>query len=611
VARRKKKNPVSEYQFSRRSFLLAGAQAALGGVLLGRLFYLGGYRGSDYKALANENRIKVQFLLPKRGKICDRHGQILAANEQSYRLMLVPDQVVNMRQSLKAIQAHYPLTNEAIETLVEETRFRPKFIAVSVVSNLTWAEVCRLEVAMRDFSGCYIEQGWARFYPKGEATAHLVGYVQAPSQEDQQENPVYRLPDFRTGKSGIEKIFNESLHGQVGYRHIEVNARSRTVRELKRHPSIPGKTCMTSVDFDLQNFIQERLAQESSGCAVVMNIKSGEVLALNSSPSFDANLFTNGISPANWKELLNNPYGCLNNKVTQGLYPPGSLFKMVVALAAFESGIAHPDYVSTCNGYIDVGGHRFHCWHKQGGHGSLTIVRALRESCDVYFFELAQKVGVDRLVAMAERLGFGNETGIELPSERSGLVPTKDWKMRILGQSWRVGDTINMGIGQGAMLATPMQLVVMMARLVNPQGLAVEPTLLLNNTERDAFEPLGLNPKYLKLLKQGLDETVNMPQGLAYRNRILTPGFEMGGKTATCQVRRITMAERKRGVLKNEQRPWEQRDHGLFLGYAPIHDPTYATVVVVEHGGGGGGVAAPIGRDILLKVQQLNQEDTA
>jgi penicillin-binding protein 2 len=592
-----------EARFSRRALLLGAIQGLLGSTLLGRLYYLGGYRKSDYQALSQENRMKVQFILPKRGLVQDRHGITLAGNKEIYRLMIVPDQTVKITETLQELQKHYPIPSEKIEDLIQSIRYKPKFVASPIMEGLSWQDVCRLEIFLRDFSSIYIEEGWSRHYPEPEATAHLLGYVQIPTQEDRRTNPLYRLTDFRLGKAGIEKTFDQALRGEPGFNQLEVNARGHMIRKLSAKPRVDGEKMQLSIDMKLQKYVQGRLATEQSGAVVVMQIKTGEILALNSSPSFDANLFTNGINGQDWHDLVNNPYKCLHNKTIQGIYPPGSLFKMVVALAAYESGLIPLDYQAHCSGHIEVAGHRFHCWHRAGGHGFLSFERAISESCDIYFYEIAQKIGPERIAKAAYKLGYGHLTGLEIVGERAGLVPTPAWQLQARKQKWRLGDTVNMGIGQGAMLATPLQLAVMMARLVHPEQKAVTPTLLLNN-QRD-FSSLETNKAFLQLIKKGMDRTVNHPSGLGYGHRIQQPGFEVGGKTATCQVRRISASERKRGVLTNEQRPWEHRDHALFAGYAPIHDPTYAVAVVIEHGGGGGRVAAPLGRDTLLKTQQL------
>lgn len=608
--RRKRKSVQSDEQtFSRRVLFLGSVQALLGLSLVGRLVYLGCFKGSSYKSLSDDNRIKVQFLLPKRGLITDRVGRIIADNQQAYRLTLIPDQCENVKDTLTHIAKHYPLDPEDIDQMVENIRYKPKFIPTIIAEGLTFAQVARLEVVLRDYPGCCIEQGWSRFYPYGFATAHLIGYVQTPSRDDQNNNALFRMADFRLGKSGIEKYYDDHLRGQVGYLRIEVNSKSQMVKELAVQESVPGSETTLSIDLELQKFVQDRLSEHKSGSCVVMDIHTGELLSLVSAPSFDANLFTNGIRSKDWKELNENPYGILHNKAIHGTYPPGSLFKMIVALAALESGLVTTHHRSNCRGYVEIGNHRFHCWHKHGGHGATDVVKALYQSCDIYFYEVAQTIGVERIRDMAFKLGLGDLTGIELPLEKKGLISGPQWKLTTHKQKWSRGDTLNMSIGQGALLTTPLQLAVMMARLANPHGVAVRPTVM--KIDAPAFTSLGLQEKYLKLIREGLDRTVNDVNGLAFQNRIRQTGYEMGGKTATCQVRRISMAERKRGVLRNEQRPWVHRDHALFAGYAPIHEPRYAVAVVVEHGGAGGSVAAPIGRDVLLATQRLLEGKSA
>ncbi len=588
--------------FTRRALFIGGVQIILGASLMGRLAYLGSSRQSTYKALSDENRIRVKFDMPKRGLIYDRNNLLLADNQQTYRLMITPDQCVSIKDTIKALSVFYPIDLEDMEEIIKRIRFKPKFMPSSISEGIPWKDVCRLEMILCDFPGCFIEQGWSRHYPNGYATAHLIGYVQTPAKDDKNNSPIYRLSDFRLGKTGVEKTFDTSLRGSVGIKRLEVNARGKTVKNLESRPSISGHEHQLSIDLTLQSYVQHRLSKIQSGSAIVMDIHSGEILSMVSAPSFDANLFTNGIRSKEWKQLLHNPYGCLHNKALHGLYPPGSLFKMVVALAAFESGLVSHSHTCHCKGYIDIGRHRFHCWHKRGGHGKVSIIKALYQSCDVYFYEIAEIIGPEAIRLMSLQMGFGQRTGVELPHEKSGLIPDDSWMGRQRGRKWMTGDTLNMSIGQGALLTTPLQLTLMTARLAHPKGLAITPTLIPG--KKKEFESLNLNPESLRLIKQGLSMTVNTPSGLAYKNRIREKGFEMAGKTATCQVRRITMAERKRGITRNDQRPWKHRDHALFSGYAPVNNPKYAVAIVVEHGGAGGKIAAPLGHDILLKTQR-------
>lgn len=589
-----------ERSFTRRALFLAGVQSVLGLSLIGRLYYLSGRHGEDYKSLAEKNRVKVNFKAPGRGEIYDRSGKVLAKNKQTYRLMVLGEQIESLASALQKAQEFVTLEEEEIELLRDSLRFRPKFLPTLVRDNLSWEEACGIETKLFTAPGFFIDRGWSRFYPAQDAFSHLIGYVRSPSEAERLQNKVYRLTDVHIGKSGVEKYFNPSLEGEAGFERLEVNARGRTVKTLQKQDAVYGKNLTLSVDESLQSYAAKRLASQNSGSVVVMDIKTGEVLALVSHPSFDANLFTRPVATDVWNSLNNNPYGVMHNKPVHGLYPPGSLFKMVVALAALEEGIVAKNFHANCKGYVEIGSHRFHCWHKWGGHGSVGFERALSESCDVFFYELAPKLGADRIAKMAHKLGLGSETGIEILGERAGLIPTPQWQQQTRGIKWRPGDTLNMGIGQGAMLATPLQLCVMMARLAGT-GKMVQPTLLKDPVVE--LKSADVNEAHLKIIQEGLSRTVNHPSGLAFKNRIKEHAFAMAGKTATCQVRRVTMAERKRGVLRNDQRPWAHRDHALFAGYAPAHDPRYALSVVVEHGGGGGSVAAPIGRDILYFAQ--------
>jgi penicillin-binding protein 2 len=591
--------------FSRRSFLMAGVQALLMTGLVGRLFYLGVKRAAHYRTLADENRIKLQILLPERGLIYDRCGQILADNQTNYRLVLLPGFKRNLHDTLLAIESLIGLGGYRIDELVEEIKKNRPFTPFTLRQNLTWEEVCQIEVNALSLPGIAIEKGRQRFYPARAQTAHLIGYIQAPTEEDDVEKHFLHLPDFRLGKAGLEKEFDEVLRGQAGYKEIEVNAVRKVVRELSVNPSKSGYPLNLTIDIRLQAFIAQKLAEYESAAVVVMDVHTGEIYALVSSPSFDPNVFTNGIRSQEWKRLIENPYGIMNNKTINGLYAPGSTFKMVVGLAALASGKITANHKIFCSGLTEVNGHRYHCWiHKHGhGHGPMSFVDALRESCDVYFYEIAKLIGHEAIAEMAKRFGFGQKTGIQLPGEKEGLVPGRSWKFLKHRAKWTVGDTILMSIGQGYMLATPLQLAVMTARLTNG-GQVVHPTLLKHDI-RGIKSALKLPTHFLDLVIDGMNQVVNHPRGTAIASRILNPAYAMGGKTGTSQVRRISLKERRQRVLQNEELRWQERDHSLFVACAPIHAPKFALSVVVEHGGAGAKVAAGIARDILEFAQKL------
>src|SRR5690606_8962985 len=419
-------------------------------------------------------------------------------------------------------------------------------------------------------------------YPQGHYSAHVVGYVGAVAEEDLDGDPVLTIPEFRIGKAGIERVREADLRGRAGVSHVEVNAVGRVIRELSREEGEPGKDLVLTIDAALQRFATERLAGET-GAAVVLDSQTGEVLAMVSSPTYDPNAFDRGISSREWESLLRNPLAPLSNKAVSGQYAPGSTFKMVVALAALAHNSVSPSKTFFCGGMLKLGDGRFHCW-RRGGHGHVNLHDGIVQSCDVYFYEVARRVGIDRIAAMAERLGLGKRLGIELPGERSGLVPTKSWKLEALGKPWLIGETLIAGIGQGYVLTTPLQLAVMTARLVNG-GRGVLPRLTRRIGEQrvapepGAAEDLKLTPEWLKLVRAAMDGVTNQRWGTAYGARIAEPGMEMGGKTGTSQVRRISASERRSGVRTQEELEREERDHALFVGYAPVDDPRYAVAV--------------------------------
>lgn len=604
------KNEAAESlrKFGRRALFIGALQWGLLGVMAARLGWLQLSEGQRYKTLADKNRINIKLLPPSRGLILDRRGQDLAVNTQNFRAILIPEQTEDMRASLKRLKSIIALTDEEIKSTLERASKSAKFLKVEIKDNLTWEDVAAIEVNMPDLPGISIDVGEVRYYPDGLPMAHLIGYVGAVAKGEEGDDPLLNLPGFKIGKSAIEKKFDADLRGTAGASEVEVNVLGREVRELRHKPSMRGKALMMSVDSTLQNFAQARLAMERSASAVVMNPKTGEIYALASHPSFDPNVFARGIPSDLWEELLADEGHPLTNKAVAGQYPPGSTFKMVTALAGLEAGKISEHTRHYCPGFFNFGNARFHCWKKEG-HGSVNVVRALAESCDTFFYEIANDIGIDRIAAMGEKLGMGKKLGFDLMEERPGLMPTKDWKRRELGQPWHPGETVVAAIGQGYVTATPLQLAVMTSRLVNG-GIAVQPWLAGYIGDQPRFPEggwpsLGLKKEHLDLVVQGMYEVVNTPKGTALGSRIKPEeGQEMGGKTGTAQVKRITRAQRDAGV-KNEDLPWKDRHHALFVGYAPAQDPHYVASVVVEHGVGGSKVAAPIAKDLLVEAQRL------
>jgi penicillin-binding protein 2 len=595
--------------FSRRTLMLGGGKLALLGVLAGRMYYLQIVEGEKYATLAEDNRISLRLLPPPRGRILDRFGAPLAVNNQNYRVLLVAEQANDMTTTLDRLSRIIPIDESDRERILREVRQKRAFVPVTVRENLSWEKVSQVEVNAPDLAGISIDVGQTRHYPHGTEMAHVLGYVAAVAEHELTGDPLLELPGFRVGKSGLEKRYDEKLRGSAGTSQVEVNAVGRTIRELKREEGQPGNDLILTLDGELQGFVQRRLAGEKSASSIVLDVETGDVLAMGSVPSYDPNAFNFGLSNSEWRALVNNPQHPLTNKAIGGLYNPGSTFKMVVALAALEAGIGggHEVY---CPGFYKLGNARFHCW-RRWGHGKLNMVEGIKNSCDVYFYEIARRVGIDRIAAMARRFGLGETVGIDLPGERGGTVPTKEWKRAYIGEPWQGGETLVAAIGQGFVLTTPLQLAVMAARLAG--GKAVRPHLAHGLSGRDeavtpvaerAFPELEVPLPHLDVVRAGMDAVVNEKGGTAYGKRIRQEGWEMAGKTGTAQVRRITMAERRQGVIKNEDLPWRRRDHALFVGFAPVHKPRYCCAVVVEHGGGGSTAAAPIVRDVLVETQR-------
>ncbi len=594
---------------TRRALVLGGVKLGLFGVLGGRMHYLQVTEGERYRLLAEENRINLRLIAPSRGQILDRFGAMLATNNQNFRVVLVAEQAGDVEATLGKLSDIVPLTAADIGRVIRDIARRRRFVPVTVRENLSWEQVSRIEVHTPELPGLSIDVGESRNYPLGEAAAHILGYVGAVSEAELTGDPVLTLPGFRIGKAGVERQHDPLLRGNAGASRVEVNAYGRVIRELDRTEGTPGRDVQLTLDIGLQEFVQQRLSTELGASAVIMDVHNGEVYAMASQPSFDPNLFATGIDAETWQALSTDPFGPLGNKVIAGQYAPGSTFKMMVALAALEDGMS-PTHAMYCPGHLDMGNHRFHCW-RRGGHGTMNMIEALSQSCDVYFYDVARRIGVDKIAAMADRFSIGRRTEIDLPGEAPGLMPTRAWKQATLGSTWQPGETLVVSIGQGYMLTTPLQLAVMTARMVNG-GKVVQPhvTLRQGGPGQPIIMPetpsIGVSARALGIVTQGMIHVTSSPTGTARSAQIREPGMQMGGKTGTSQVRRITMAERATGVLRNEQLPWRQRDHALFVAFAPVHAPRYAAAVVVEHGGGGSRVAAPIARDILTECQRRN-----
>lgn len=640
----------TQKSFTRRALILAGGKLALVGALGARLYYLQVIEADRYVLLSRDNQFNLELLPPIRGRILDRRGVELADNQDNFRVEIVREQTDDVAATLAALRSIIEVSDWEVRRVLKEVKRKRAFVPVTVIESLTREEIARVAVNAPYLPGIRIEVGRSRRYPFADTAVHITGYVAAVSESELTGDPVLELPDFRIGKNGIEKVLDLEMRGTAGQRQVEVNALGRIIRKLPGDEGVPGQDVRLSIDINLQRFATERLArgradrlpiddpraqialaraepalqeayadrstvlldsegavvEAESGAVVVMDVHTGELRALASVPGYDPNPFNRGLSAKDWEELLSNPRGPLTNKAVAGQYSPGSTFKMLVCLAALEAGLAEPTTRHFCPGYLTLGDTRFHCWKKHG-HGWLDMVGAIEESCDVYLYELAKRLGIDRIEAMARRFGLGDELGIDLPGERGGLIPSREWKLATRDVPWQKGETLISAIGQGFVLTTPLQLATMTARLVNG-GVVVTPRLVTPIAGRDSnpVEDMGLNSAHLEIVRNAMDAVVNGARGTARRIAPGGDGPRLGGKTGTVQVKRITMAERLAGIVKNKDRPWRDRDHALFVGFGPVAAPRFAVAVVVEHGGGGSSMAAPIAGDVLVEALRVD-----
>ncbi|MBM9594521.1 penicillin-binding protein 2 [Roseitranquillus sediminis] len=595
---------LSARRINRRALILGGAQAALMAGLGFRMRHMQVDQAEEFRLLAEENRINMRLIAPARGLIFDRNGVVVAENAQNYRIVIVREDAGDVDEVVDRLRRLVHLDEAELERSLREMHRRSPFVPVTLADRLSWEDIAEVAVNTPALPGVTTEVGQSRHYPMSEDFSHVVGYVGPVSDYDlsrvEDPDPLLQIPKFQIGKTGVENKLEHLLRGKAGSRRIEVNAAGRVMRELERHDGTAGADLQLTVDHRLQNFVQARLAGES-GAAVVMDVWNGDILAIGSAPGFDPNLFVRGISTTDYSALTENMYRPLANKTVQGTYPPGSTFKLVTAIAALEAGAAGYDSTVWCPGYLNSGGRRFHCW-KSGGHGHMNLHDALQQSCDVYFYEVANRCGIDKISEVANRFGLGVRHDLPMSAVAEGLTPTREWKRLRRGEDWMPGDTLNASIGQGFVLASPLQLAVMTARVAS--GRAVQPRLVksIGGVETDVVEdgPLAASDAHLQAVRRGMYAVSNTSRGTAYRTRIEVEALRMAGKTGTSQVRNITAAERARGVFRNEDLPWERRDHALFVGYAPYDAPRYAVSVVIEHGGGGSAVAAPVARDVML-----------
>lgn len=596
--------------FNKRAAIFAVIEFVLGVVVLIRLAYLQIYRSSYYNLLSDKNRIVTKLILPTRGQIMDAKERIVATNKFVYTAMLDLYEIpFDERQ--KAIQMLLERHNLSLNVKAKLKNI-PRIITnanryISLQEDLDWSELSKFYITSSKIPGILIEKNQTRTYKYPYEFSHVIGYIGAPSRQDieRRGSALLSLPMAKIGKTCIEKQYDEKLFGTAGIKHIEVNSRRQFMRDIDSVKETPGDNIVLTINLDLQLELYRILSQYESASCVVMDARTGGILAFVSYPGYDINLFTKRIKTKDIQSLYQNPYHPMVNKVISGLYSPGSAFKMMTAIAGLKKGVITGKTRFNCSGYTALGNHKFHCWKwKNGGHGSVDLEDALAESCDVYFYNVAKMLSPDDIAKVAHDFGFGECTGIDLPNEKSGLIPTKSWKKEKKKQKWTKGDTFNMSIGQGFVLVTPLQLAKMMAMLVNGQRKII-PHFTKSCMIGDA-DGLNYSQEHMKIIFNGMNAVVNSWYGTARNSAIEDENFNFGGKTGSSQVFRIT--EKLRHAGKTVSDDYWKKEHAVFVGFAPVKDPRVVVAVLVEHGDGGAQTAAPVAHDVFLATKKYVPE---
>ncbi len=589
--------------FSRRVLLLGGAQIAIFGGLAARLYRMQVLEHSKYATLAKQNSISERLLAPERGVILDRRGAPLAANAQHWRALFMMVQAPDPQAALARFASLIALAPGEQARIESEIGSKPHYVPVLLKDYLDWREMARLEVHLNEMPGVIIDVGASRVYPLGAAASHVIGYVGRPTPAQAADDPVLTLPGARVGRGGVEAARDAALRGGPGFVRTEVNMRGEVVRELNRDNGTPGDAVRLSLDAGLQSLAAQRLAGHA-GAAVVLDATNGEVLAMTSQPGFDPALFDKGVPNAVWRQWMADPMRPLADRATAGLYAPGSTFKPNVALAALESGAITLDTQFFCPGYLKLGDHTFYCWRHRG-HGAISVVHAIQQSCDVFFYHTALATGIDKIAAMGRRLGLIGKPAIDLPGVDRGFLPTHQWA-RDRRQPWTQGNTVIQGIGQGYTQVTPLGLATMVARIASNRTLGPHLAQSIGGIAQPGRNPedwpsLGLDERHLAAVHQGMFEAVNTPSGTAWASRLTLPGVFMAGKTGTAQVHAQTAAQEKAN-FNDALLPWKFRPNAFFIGFAPADAPRFAAAVVVEHGNEGADAAAPIVKALITKA---------
>ncbi len=588
---------------SRRMFLLTAAKAVVMVGIIGRLVSLQINERTKYKTLSDKNRFREWKLAPERGVIKDFFDKEIASNEQVYQVHLIPENSKDIEKLFVRLRTILNITDKRLFYLRRIITKQKPWEPIIISDNITWSEFSRLNLFLHELQGVKPVVSVARMYPDN-SSAHILGYVSQVSAKDLQTKKYLKdlhVPGMTIGKTGLERKLDEEIIGKIGFQRYEVNAYGKRIRQIVEDEGQAGKSFKTTLDFEVQKFTSE-LLKDKAASVCVMDIYNGDIVSMVSSPTFEPNEFVHGLDKKYWNSLIKNELRPLTNKSISGLYPPGSTIKTLVALSALENGIIKPLDTFRCNGKIELYGEKFHCWEKDG-HGIVNLRKGIQRSCDVYFYEVARKLGVDRLSETAKKFGLGKKVFGELfENEKKGLVPNTIWKKNALGQSWVLGETIITGIGQGFIQTTPIQLCLMTAQIANG-GYKIYPKIVLNNDQQylDKYKPLFKNSKNIKLIQKAMFSSTNEVRGTSYKSRIDDPKYQFAGKTGTAQVKRITEKDRELD-LKTFEIPYEERDHALYVAFGPYKNPRYATSIIIEHGGSGGTTAAPIAKKLFKLI---------
>ena len=607
-------NVLKLSSLNRRMFILAAAKVVILGGIVSRLFFLQIKENKKYLTLSDKNRIREWKLPPVRGEFKDYFGNIIAGNFEAYQLHIIPEQVEDFRYVITRVKDILNLSDKQFQKVIKKQKEIKSWETLIVADNLSWEKFSKINNQLYDLNGVKPVVSISRNYPYKDNYTHILGYVSQANERDILLNTTVKekfVQGLKVGKIGLEKSFENILIGDNSIERYEVNAYGRRISQLAFKNGDKGEIIQLTVDTEVQKFANELLA-EKAGSICVMDIFTGEVIAMHSSPSFDPNSFVFGISKDEWQLIRNNPMKPLINKTLSGNYSPGSTIKPIVALSALENNIVSPKFTVNCKGHehpLELYGQKYHCWKKEG-HGFVNLREAMKQSCDTYFYEVARKLGVDRLSETAKKFGLGKKVFNNLfENEKNGLIPNTFWKKEILGKNWLLGETIITGIGQGYIQTTPIQLCLMTAQIANG-GYKIYPKIVLKKYDQDLkedkFQPLVKNSKNIKIVQEAMFSSTNEVRGTSYRSRIDDPKYQFAGKTGTAQVKRITKQDRELD-LKTIEIPYEERDHALYVAYGPYRNPRYAVSILVEHGGSGSSVAAPIAKKLFKKIIDRHQ----